>query len=76
MTSRHDCKFIELEENAAHYFKKYFLTTCEDFNKIVADVTDQRSDSGAEVDTTGIYTKHHYNQCQEFFIRMRFNFEY
>ena len=54
--------------------KKSVFSKCQDFHKIVADVTYQRSDSRAEVDTVGIYVQNHYGWCRKWFLRMRFDF--
>ena len=47
------CETSTLEENASHHF--------QEFDKHVADLHLQRSDSEPGVDTVGIYVENNYN---------------
>ena len=49
----------------------WFSQKCQDFEKIVADLTHQRSDSGPEVDTVGICVENDYSRNRECFIWIR-----
>ena len=60
-----------LEENASHH--KSISQNVQDSLRIVALVKPMRSDSGPGVDTVGIYSENHDNECREFFIWIRFD---
>ena len=51
--------------------KSHCSSKSEDVDKIVTDLTPQRSDSEPGVDTGGIYVENHSNRNREFFIWMQ-----